>query len=314
MRRVRFHAYGAPEVLRVERGEVPEPGPGELLVRTEVIGVSLPGVRKVRGAGAAGPLPEGAGVIGGEVAGRVVAGGPGVEGFAIGERVVSLAFGEAYAELAVVPVAMTERIPPKLETEQALALRRNGQVALAVLATAAPLPEESVLVTAAAGGVGHLLVQLAKLRGVRRVVAAVSSEAKADFVRGLGADEVVSYADEKWGDPADVVLDGVGGELLPRALDAVVPGGRMVYFSSGGGSLPAYDLLAGGKTVTGLSMSRFVRTRPELYREHGEQLWELALAGRLRAAVHARLPLAQAARAHALIEARANLGKVVLAP
>ncbi|MFD7663960.1 zinc-binding alcohol dehydrogenase family protein [Streptomyces sp. NPDC059788] len=311
MRRVRFHAYGGPEVLRVEEAEAPEPGPGELLVRTEAIGVSLPSVRRTRGDGKGGgtPLPA---VLGGEVAGAVTGLGPDVTGFAIGDRVTGLSFTGSYAEAATVPAALASRIPDGATSVDAVALVRGGQVALAALATAAPVGPESVLITGAASATGHLAVQLAKLRGVPRVVAAVGSAGKADFLYGLGADEVVTYEDGCWGEPADIVLDGVGGDLLPRAVAALAPGGRLVFFNSGGGTVPAHDLLAGAKTVTGLTMARFAATRPELYERHGAELWEHFFAGRLRAAVHARIPLAEAARAHEIIEARGNLGKVVL--
>lgn len=311
MRRVRFYEYGGPEVLRVEEAEEPTAGPGELLVRTEAIGVTLPSVRKVRGEGGGTPLP---GILGGEVAGEVVALGPGVTDFAVGDSVTSLTFTGSYTELAVAPAVMASRLPAGASAVQAVALVRSGQVALAALATARPAPAESVLITGAASGVGHLAVQLAKIQGVERVVAAVSSPAKADFLRAQGADEVVLYDSEDWGEPVDVVLDGVGGDLLPRAVAALAPGGRMVFFGSGGGTVPAFDLLAGAKTITGLTMARFSTTQRELYDRHGELLWELALSGRLRPAVHAEIPLADAARAHEIIEARANCGKVVLLP
>lgn len=311
MRRVRFYEYGGPEVLRVEEAEAPEAGSGELLVRTEAIGVTLPSVRKVRGEGGGTVLP---GVIGGEVAGEVVGLGPGVTDFKVGDQVTSLSFTGSYAELAVVPAVMASRIPDGASAVQAVALVRSGQVALAALATARPAASEPVLITGAASGVGHIAVQLAKIQGVRRVVAAVSSPAKADFLRALGADEVVIYGSENWGEPVDVVLDGVGGDLLPRAVAALAPGGRLVFFGSGGGAIPAFDLLAGSKTITGLSMARFSTAQRKLYDLHGEKLWKLALSGTLRPAVHAEIPLADAARAHEIIEARANLGKVVLRP
>jgi NADPH2:quinone reductase len=155
-------------------------------------------------------------------------------------------------------------------------------------------------------------VQLARIRGAGRVVAAVGAAAKAGFLRGLCADEVVTYDDLDRTEPVDVVLDGVGGDLLPAALAAVAPGGRLVFSASGGGTLPAVDLLAGGKTVTGVAMARVART--PRYAEHQRELWELARTGRLRPAVHAEFALADAAAAHAVIEARANLGKVVLRP
>ncbi|MFI0790541.1 zinc-binding alcohol dehydrogenase family protein [Streptomyces lydicus] len=314
MRRVRFHAYGGPEVLRVEEAaEPPVPGTGELLVRTEAIGVTLPCVRRTRGDGNGGgdPLPA---MPGGEIAGTVVAVGPEVTGFAVGDRVTSLTLTGSYAELALAPAFLASHLPDGASAVEAVALVRSGQVALAALSTAAPRDGESVLITGAASATGHLAVQLAKLQGVPRVVAAVGSAAKAEFLYGLGADEVVTYDQDSWGEPADIVLDGVGGELLPRALAAVREGGRLIFFNSGGGTVPAYELLAGSKTVTGLTMRRFTTVHRERHEQHRAQLWELAGSGRLRAAVHAELPLAEAAKAHEIIEARANLGKVVLRP
>ncbi|WP_030265693.1 quinone oxidoreductase family protein [Streptomyces violens] len=316
MRRVRFYEYGGPEVLRWEEAEAPVPGPGELLVRTEAIGVTLPSVRAVRGDGNGGgpPLP---GALGGEVAGEVVGTGADVMAYTVGDRVTGLPFTGSYAELVTVPVAPASRIPDGASAVDAVALVRGGHVALAALHAAQPVAGAAVLVTGAASATGHLAVQLAKIRGARRVVAAVSGAAgpaKAEFLRGLGADEVVTYEDESWGEPAEIVLDGVGGGLLPRALAACAPGGRLIFFNSGGGTVPAYELLAGAKTITGMTMRHFVARNPELYARHGAELWVLAREGRLRPAVHAEIPLAEAARAHALIEARTNLGKVVLVP
>ncbi|MFJ6015067.1 zinc-binding alcohol dehydrogenase family protein [Streptomyces sp. NPDC092952] len=312
MRRVRFYEYGGPEVLRVEDAAAPKPGPGELLVRTEAIGVTLPSVRKTRGEEGRTPLP---GVLGGEVAGTVIALGSDVTDFEVGDRITSLTFGGgSYSELAIAPSSMASRIPDGASAVQAVALVRSGRVALAALATARPLVSESVLITGAASGVGHLAVQLARLQGIERVVAAVSSHTKVEFLRSLGADEIVTYDSEHWGEPVDVVLDGVGGDLLPRAVSALAPGGRLIFFNSGGGTVPAFDLLAGSKTITGLTMARFANTQRELYDQHGEELWKLTLSGRLRPAVHAQIPLTDAARAHEIIEARANLGKVVLLP
>ncbi|MEU5048799.1 zinc-binding dehydrogenase [Streptomyces sp. NPDC021096] len=309
MRRVRYYEYGGPEVLRVEEAEVPAPGPGELLLRTEAIGVTLPVVRKVREGGL--PLPAS---IGGEVAGEIVAVGPGVTGFAVGERVTGLCFGDAYADHAVLHTAMASPVPPGVDAADAVALVRCGLVALGAYEAARPAEGESVLVTAAAGGSGHLAVQLAKARGASRVVAAVGSAAKADFVRSLGAEEVVTYEDESWGDPVDIVLDAVGGELLSPAIAALAPGGRLVAYSSGGGTIEAYDLLVGAKSAIGFQMALIARGRPELMARWRGELWELYASGQVRPRVHAELPLEDAAKAHEIIEARVNQGKVVLRP
>ncbi|POX46156.1 NADPH:quinone reductase [Streptomyces sp. Ru71] len=305
MRRVRYDRPGGP--LFLEETPVPEPGPGELLVRVEAIGVTLPVVRKVTEA--AEPIE-----LGGEIAGEVVAVGAGVTRWAPGDRVTGLCFGHGYADLALLQDAMASPVPDAASAVDAVALVRSGLVALGALDAARPEPGESALVTAAASGVGHLAVQLARIRGAARVVGAVSDPAKAAFVRALGADEVVGYEDGSWGGPADYALDAVGGELLTPALAALAPGGRLVAYSSGGGTIQAYDLLVGAKSVIGFQMARIARGRPELYERWRQELWRLFAEGALRPAVHAEFALADAGKAHQVIETRANLGKVVLIP
>ncbi|MFH9013131.1 zinc-binding alcohol dehydrogenase family protein [Streptomyces sp. NPDC017943] len=305
MRRVRYACPGGP--LYVEEAPLPEPGPGELLVRTEAIGVTLPVVRKV--AEAAEPVP-----LGGEIAGVVTAVGDGVSDFATGDRVTGLCLGHGYADHALLHEAMASPVPDEAGAVDAVALVRSGLVALGALEAARPEPGEAVLVTAAASGVGHLAVQLARTRGAGRVVGAVSDPGKADFVRGLGADHVISYGDASWGTPVDYVLDAVGGELLTRALHALVPEGRLVAYSSGGGAIQAYDLLVGAKSVIGFQTARVARGRPELYEQWRRELWRLFVAGEVRPVVHGRFALEDAAKAHGEIEGRSNLGKVVLVP
>ncbi|MFI9401200.1 zinc-binding alcohol dehydrogenase family protein [Nocardia sp. NPDC052316] len=307
MRRVQYEHSGGPEVLEVVSAEVPTPGPGELLVRVDAIGVTLPVVRKVREQRA--PI-----ALGGEVAGEVVAVGEGVTGYAPGYRVTGLVFGHGYAEYALLAAAMATPIPDGASAVDAVALVRSGLVALGALEAASPKEGESALVTAAASGVGHLAVQLARVRGAARVVGAVSDRAKAEFVLGLGADEVVEYGQESWGEPVDYALDAVGGELLGPAVAAVAPGGRLVAYSSGGGTIEAYDLLVGAKSVIGFQIARIAKEQPDLYDHWRQELWQYVASGQLRPAVHAEFALDEAAEAHRVIEERGNLGKVVLIP
>lgn len=152
------------------------------------------------------------------------------------------------------------------------------------------------------------------MRGAARVVGAVSNLAKAEFVQNLGADEVVEYSQESWGAPTDYVLDAVGGDLLTPAIAAMAPGGRLVAYSSGGGTIQAYDLLVGAKSVIGFQMARIARGRPDVYEQWRQELWQYYASSQLRPAVHAEFALEDAAEAHAVIEGRRNLGKVVLIP
>ncbi|MEU0026408.1 zinc-binding dehydrogenase [Streptomyces sp. NPDC006335] len=305
MRRVRYESTGGP--LFLEEVPVPAPGPGELLVRCEAVGVTLPVVRKVTEA--AQPVP-----LGGELAGEVVSVGAGVTRFRPGERVTGLCFGHGYADFALLHEAMASPVPDGASAVDAVALVRSGLVAFGALEAARPEPGETALITAAASGVGHLAVQLARVRGASRVVGAVSDPGKADFVRSLGADATVLYGDDSWGDPVDYALDAVGGELLAPALAALAPGGRLVAYSSGGGTIQAYDLLVGAKSVTGFQMARIARERPELYERWRRELWRMFMDGALRPVVHGEFALEDAARAHEVIESRRNLGKVVLHP
>ncbi|MFI9274682.1 zinc-binding alcohol dehydrogenase family protein [Kitasatospora sp. NPDC052896] len=307
MRKVRFHTHGGPGALRLDEVPEPVPGAGEVLLRTEVAGVSRTVLPVLRGVGEV-PLPASPG---GGVVGRVVALGPGVDGLRVGQRVGGIA-AEPYAELAVASPALLTPVPEQVGAADALGLVHGGLVALAALRVGRCEEGESVLVTAAAGGVGHLIVQLAKTLGAARVVAAVGSPEKAGFLRSLGADEVVSYQDTDWGGPVDLVLEGAGGEILPRALAALVPFGRLVTLAGSGGTLDAGAVLRSAATVTGLSMGRLARHRPAVLAEIRAELWRLLADGRVRpvSTVH---PLERAAEAVALLESRANLGKVVLA-
>jgi NADPH2:quinone reductase len=307
MRRVQYQRSGGPEVLELVSAEVPTPGPGELLVRVDAVGVTLPVVRKVREQRE--PI-----ALGGEIAGEVIAVGEGVTSCMPGYRVTGLVFGHGYADYALLSAAMASPIPDGASAVDAVALVRSGLVALGALDAANPKPDESALITAAASGVGHLALQLARVRGASRVVAAVSDLAKADFLHGLGADEVVAYDQQSWGEPVDYVLDAVGGDLLTPAIAALAPGGRLVAYSSGGGTIEAYDLLVGAKSVIGFQMARIARNSPDLYEHWRQELWQYFASGLLRPVVHGEFPLEDAAEAHAVIEDRSNLGKVILIP
>jgi NADPH:quinone reductase-like Zn-dependent oxidoreductase len=315
VRRVRFYRYGGPEVLTVEEASVPEPGVGELLLEVSLAGVTLPVVRLTRGNpdGGGAPLPY---APGGEVVGRVAGIGPGVIGWTVGQRAAGLAFHGSYAEFAVVSAALLNPVPDGISDEAAVLLVRGGQVALGALDVSCLRAGESVLVTAAASGVGHLAVQLARARGAGRVIAAVGPDgaaAKADALRALGADQVTDYQASDWGAPVDVVLDGAGGTVQTAGLDALAPFGRLVSYNGVGGDLDANELRMRSAAVIGFNMAHFARLRPEAYAANQRTLWELCLAGELRPLVHRVLPLERAETAHRIIEARENVGRVLLA-
>ncbi|MFD7155340.1 zinc-binding alcohol dehydrogenase family protein [Kribbella sp. NPDC059898] len=212
------------------------------------------------------------------------------------------------------PAVMLDVVPDGVSPVVAMALVRSGRVALAALELARLRPGESVLVTAAAGGVGRLAVQLAKALGAGHVIGTVSDPAKAEFVHGQGAYQVVLSSQPDWPVEVDVVVEGVGGEVLERAVKCVKPFGRLVTLSAAPAQLASHDLLTGPRTVTGLSMGQIVRNRPDLIRTWTARLWELLAAGQLRPAIAAELSLEEAPKAYQLLADRANLGKVALVP
>ena len=300
MRKISFPA-GRP--AGVVDAPVPVPGPGQLLVCTEAVGVGVGLVRMLAAGDAVRP--------GGEMVGTVVAVGPDVAGHEIGDRVGGVVFEDAYAEVVLADPRLVSRVPAEVDATAALALVRGGLIAISALRAGHLASGESVLVTAAASGTGHLAVQLAKALGAARVVAAVGSADKSGFARQCGADEVVTYSHPSWGDPVDLVLDGVGGGLVQRGVDALAPFGKLVAFSAGGGAVDAGSLLAGLKSVIGFSIGTVNRTRPDLITQRRAELWELLAAGRLNPK-YADLPLEEITKAINLVATRSNLGRVAL--
>jgi NADPH2:quinone reductase len=300
MRKI-FFPPGLP--AEVADAPIPVPGPGQLLIRTEAVGVGVGLVRMLRTDDAVRP--------GGEMVGTVVAGGPEVAGFEIGDRVGGVVFEDVYADIVLADPRLVSHVPAEVDAAAALALVRGGLIAISALRAGHVAPGESVLVTAAASGTGHLAVQLAKALGAARVVAAVGSTDKAGFVRQCGADEVVTYSQPSWGDPVNLVLDGVGGELVQRGVDALAPFGRLVAFSAGGGTVDTGSLLGGLKSVIGFSIGLVNQIRPDLVTQRRTELWDLLAAGRLNPK-YVDLPLEEIAKAIDLVATRSNLGRVVL--
>ncbi|MEV4758005.1 zinc-binding dehydrogenase [Micromonospora sp. NPDC049559] len=317
MRAVWWRRAGGPEVL-VE-GEAPDPRPeaGEVLIRVAVAGVTFVETQ-VRAGRAPWPVPPPPGILGNGVGGTIAAVGDRVDPALVGRLVVSSLRGRGgYAELAVAAADGVHPVPEGLSLTDAVALLADGRTALGLHRLAAPAPGESVLVEAAAGGVGSLLVQLASAAGAR-VIAAASGASKLELARSLGATATVDYTAPGWPDrlaaeaPAglDVAFDGVGGETGRTVFEAVARGGRF---------LP-HGLASGSMTETGDAEVRGVRVIGMAdFGSQGLSPHELAAAalteaaaGRLRPVIGQTYPLAEAARAHATIEARQTIGKTLL--
>ncbi|MFJ6463428.1 zinc-binding alcohol dehydrogenase family protein [Streptomyces sp. NPDC091387] len=322
MRRVRYHAYGDPDVPTMEEADIPTPGPGQVLIRAEAIGANFVDTKFRRGP-AAGPLFQRPlpGRLTGDVVGTVEAAGPGVDTQQVGRRVAGLA-EDAFADYVLTDARWLAPVPDGLDLGAASMLPMGAPVALRSLRTGRLAPGETVLIHAAAGGIGHLAVQLARLLGAGLVIATAGTPAKLGFVRECGADIAIDYTDSDWPEQVrsaapggvDVVLDSVGGEILRRSFDVLNPLGRAVIYGAAGGeltSVPVTDLFA-LRSVAGFSLIAWRAADPEQARHDITEATEYAVSGRLRTAVHARLPLAEAAAAHRLLEDRSQLGRILL--
>jgi NADPH2:quinone reductase len=321
VRRVRYHAYGGPEVLRVEEADVPEPGPGQVRIRTSAVGANFVDTKFRRGAGSIfkRPLP---GTLTGDVVGTVDAVGAGVDAGLTGRRVAALVL-DAFADFVVADAAGLVDVPDGMDDAAASQLPSAAPVALGTLLAGGLTPGGTVLVHAAAGNIGHLATQLAKLRGAGTVIGTAGSPAKLDFAREHGTDVAVDYTDDDWPDQVraaapdgvDVVLDSVGGETTLRSLELLAPFGRLVAYGAADGlvDVPVTSLYL-LRSVGGFSLLAWQAARPAEYARAMAELVDLLATGRLRFTVHKRLPLGEAVEAHRLLDARAQLGRIVLVP
>src|SRR3984957_2052669 len=323
MRRVRYHAHGGPEVLTIEEAEVPAPGPGQVLIRTEAIGVNYVDVQLRRATDPGSlyyrPLPA---TLTGDVVGTVEAVGPGADPALAGGRVAVL-LEDAYADYVLAGTDWLVPVPAGLAPAAASMLPTVGAVALGTLRSGRLAPGETVLVTAAAGGVGHLAVQLARQQGAGLVVATAGSAAKLEFLAGLGADVTIDHGQPDWADQVraavpdgiDVVLDAVGGAMLTAIIGLIRPLGRVVVYGAASGDfagIPARSLF-GLKTVTGFGLLLWRAPAPERARADLADLARLFQAGELRACTHS-LPLPEVVEAHRLLENRTLPGRLILVP
>ncbi|MBB5110648.1 NADPH2:quinone reductase [Micromonospora echinospora] len=312
MRAVWLREFGGPEVLVPGTAPDPAPGPGQVLV--DVAHANITFVETMFRATGFGPFGAELPLIPGNgVGGTITELGPGVDP-ALAGRVVVTATG-GYAERVVVDQGAPVRVPPGLALDAAVALMADGRTAL-MLARAAGLRQgDRVLVEAAAGGVGSLLVQLAARAGAT-VVAAAGGPAKVTTLRAGRLDVVVDYRQPGWTDrvrdavgAVDVVFDGVGGPLAREAFGLLDPGGRMLSFGLASGTWA--DIPAESAAARGVTLLR-PRPGPDELRALTEAALAEGAAGRLRPLIGRRFPLERAAEAHAAIEARETMGKTLL--
>ena len=322
MKAVRIHQFGGPEVLQFEEVPTPEPGSGQVRVRLEVCGVNFADVYQRLGQYGL-QLP---GTPGQEGAGVVDAVGPGVTDVRVADRIVYSSVFGSYAQYAIVPTWQLVPIPKGLDAATAVAAMLQGMTAHYLTHDTYPLkPTDTALVYAAVGGVGHLLVQMARRRGAR-IIAAVSSDAKAELARSLGANEAIVYtrvevdAEAKRltdGRGVQVVYDSVGKDTFEKSLNCLALRGTMVLYGQSSGPVPAQDPQIlnrkGSLFLTRPTLVHYTRTREELLARATEVLsW--VQSGDLRVRIDRRFPLAQAAEAHRHLQSRQATGKVLLLP
>ncbi|MFJ1556980.1 quinone oxidoreductase family protein [Streptomyces mirabilis] len=325
MRAVEIQEYGGPEVLRVVEAEVPTPGPGQVSIDVAYTGVNFADL-KARADGYRVPaLPF---VPGLEASGRVRALGAGVTGLAVGQQVAALTQGGAYADVVVADAVTVFPLPPGVDLRTGATLPTVLPTAYALIHTVGRLqPGETVLVQGAAGGVGTVLGQLASAAGAGAVLGVVSSEAKAEYAREHGYDEVFvtssttpSFAKEvrevTGGRGVDLALDPVGGETLRASLDSLAPFGRLVSFGNASGAQPWQvgqpDLYPLALSVSGFSILTLAQTSPTELRALTERAFRTVVDGVVSLPVTAEFALPDAAEAHRLMGTRTSTGKLLL--
>ena len=324
MKAIRYERLGGPDVLALVDVAPPQPAAGEVLVEVEAAGVNFSDIGRRLGLYLdVTPLPF---VPGSEIVGRVCALGSAVTSIAVGDRVAGVTASRSggYAEYCTISADLVSRIEDGLDARQAVAVPNQGATALHLLETIAQVKQGQVVaVTAAAGGVGGLAVQLARHLGAGTVVALASSPRKLEHARGLGADVTVDITSAGLRDQLreatsgrgfDVVLDSVGGELGSALLDALAPFGRLVSFGVASGtplSVASHRLMKRSVSVSGFHLDT-VMAVPGRFSATLERLYGLVASGALTPHVGLEHPFECAADAHAAMESRTTMGKIVL--
>lgn len=322
MKAVRFHQFGPPAVLRYEEIPTPEPSRGEALVRLEAIGVNYTDIYSRTGLYPPSELPS---IAGQEGAGIVLSVGPDVAQVSAGDRIAFTGVPGAYAEYVVAPAWRLVKVPPTIDLKVAASVLLQGMTAHYLSHDTYPLKAgKRTLVHAGAGGVGALLIQMAKRLGAF-VIATVSSEAKAAIAREAGADHTVNYMKEDFeervgaitgGLGVDVVYDSVGKTTFEKSLRCLAKRGCLVSYGQSSGFPDPFTtraLASGSLYVTRPILTHYTAT-PEEFRRRADDVFRMVESGWLKVRIHGTFPLEQAAEAHRLLESRATSGKLLLIP
>ncbi len=314
---------GGPEALVPAKRPVPRPGKGEVLVKVAAAGVNRPDVLQRRGMYA--PPPGTTDLPGLEIAGTVAALGEGVSRWKLGDQVCALVAGGGYAAYCTAPEPQCLPIPRGLDAVQAACLPETVMTVWTnVFERGRLAPGETLLVHGGTSGIGTTAIQMAKAWGAK-VIATAGGEAKAKACRDLGADVAIDYKTQDFAAVAkeatgkrgvDVILDMVGGDYFAKNLDCMAVEGRLVYIASLRGAKVELNIAAMMQkrlTITGSTLRpRSVAEKGAIARAVEDKIWPHVEGGRIRPLIHARFPLAEAAKAHALMETNAHIGKIVL--
>ncbi|MBS0580434.1 MAG: NAD(P)H-quinone oxidoreductase [Proteobacteria bacterium] len=323
MTAIEIRSPGPPEVLQAVQRPVPAPAPGEVLVKVAAAGVNRPDLLQRTGNYA--PPPGASDIPGLEVAGEVLAVGDGVAWPAPGERVCALLAGGGYAQYAAVPAVQCLPVPAGLSVEEAAALPETFfTVWLNVFERGRLTGGETLLVHGGSSGIGTTAIMLARAFGAR-VIATAGTAAKCAACRELGAEVAINYREADFvaatlaatgGRGADVILDMVGGGYLARNAAAAALEGRIALIATQGGTQAELDLrvlMMKRLTISACTLRpQTVPFKGRLAAQLREKVWPLFAQHPLKPPIHARFPLAEAARAHALMESGAHIGKIVL--
>lgn len=334
MKAVQIQTYGTVEVLEYLELPTPQPGPGQILIKVESAAVNFADVLRRRNDPYPFPTPLPF-VPGGEIAGTVEKLGDGVSGPPVGTSVFALAGtgSGGYAQYALANATGVIPIPPGLSLDAAASLVVAGSTAVLLLTEAARLqPGESVLIPAAAGGVGTYAVQVAKLLGAGTIIAAASSPDKQALAKNLGADHVVDYTQPGWsqtvldvtaGRGADIVLEVTGGDVFEQSLACLAPFGRLVVYGRTSGMPLAFsaDTIhkmfydpSPNQSIINFNLGLWFGLRPERAIATLQTLIGFVVAGKVDVQVGQVLPLNRVREAHRLLEERRSTGKIVLKP
>jgi NADPH:quinone reductase len=322
LKAIQITQTGGPEVLTLAELPIPAPGPGQVLIKVAATGINFIEIYYREGRYKA-PLPL---VPGTEASGTVAELGPGAEGFSVGDAVATTSAIGSYAEYALVPAAQLIKVPAGLDLKLAAAAMLQGMTAhYLAFSTWALEAGETALVHAAAGGVGLLLTQMAHACGAR-VLATVSTAAKAELARAAGADEIILYTEADFeaetrllteGHGVDVVYDSVGKTTFEKSLNCLRPRGLLALFGGSSGPVPPFDLIQlsakGSLFVTRPTLKDYIATRVELETRANAVLNWVA-EGKLKLRTEYTYTLAEAAQAHIDIASRKTTGKLLLIP